>query len=172
MLIPSRIIPQHCIQRHRKMVRNLAHQFFWNKFLWVGWFWKSNLSPTREMYNSQSYSHTSWYFSRQFKFQILHPSQDMYQMFPEVRFRKWANLMPLVKKEIGRYPVPQIWVPQSDNSDADLTGRYAENALWADHNTVYFYKDWCAKALMCSTGVPGWMVQSWENSLVLNLRTH
>ena len=84
----------------------------------------------------------------------------MHQMFPEVRFRKWADLMSLVKKEIGRYPVPQIWVPQSDNSDADLMGRYAENALWADHNTVYFYKDLCAKALMCSTGEPGWMVQS------------
>eukprot|EP00069_Balaena_mysticetus_P001116 bmy_03705T0 len=54
------------------------------------------------------------------------------------------------KETLSVPTVEHIIQELKDNSDADLMGRYAENALWADHNTVYFYKDLCAKALMCS----------------------
>lgn len=78
---------------------------------------------------------------------------------PEVRFRKWANLMSLLKKEIGRYPVLKSRRPPSDNSDEDLMERYAENSLLAEPDTIYFYEDLCAKGLTGSTNKPGWKVQ-------------
>ncbi|KAI4578201.1 hypothetical protein MJG53_011056 [Ovis ammon polii x Ovis aries] len=77
---------------------------------------------------------------------------------PEVRFRKWANLMSLLKKEIGRYPVLKSRRPPSDNSDEDLMERYAENSLLAEPDTICFYEDLCAKGLTGSTNKPGWKI--------------